>query len=203
MSDVSAHLFGDLELNRSNSDPEKRYERVYTEINTVDESKIGQEVWVRARVHAVTGKGSIVFVTLRHQYFSIQATTSVSETISKGMIKYIQKLTKESIVDIKAKIAAADVQKTTQKQELHILEMWCVNKSVPALPFSLDDAIVRCEDQTLEGQGSGDVEEEKKGGDDEEKTRSIVNQKVRLDNRVIDLRVPTNLAIFKLQSGVC
>lgn len=31
----------------------------------------------------------------------------------------------------------------------------------------------------------------------------LVNQKTRLDNRIIDLRVPTNQAIFKLQSGVC
>ena len=31
-NDPSAHLFGDLELNRSQSDPAKRYERVYTQI---------------------------------------------------------------------------------------------------------------------------------------------------------------------------
>ena len=31
----------------------------------------------------------------------------------------------------------------------------------------------------------------------------VVRQDVRLNNRIIDLRVPTNHAIFKLQSGVC
>ena len=31
----------------------------------------------------------------------------------------------------------------------------------------------------------------------------VVKQDVRLNNRIIDLRVPTNHAIFKLQSGVC
>lgn len=31
----------------------------------------------------------------------------------------------------------------------------------------------------------------------------VVKQDVRLNNRIIDLRVPTNAAIFKLQSGVC
>jgi aspartyl-tRNA synthetase len=30
-----------------------------------------------------------------------------------------------------------------------------------------------------------------------------VKQDVRLNNRIIDLRVPTNQAIFRLQSGVC
>ena len=31
----------------------------------------------------------------------------------------------------------------------------------------------------------------------------VVRQDVRLNNRIIDLRVPTNQAIFRLQSGVC
>jgi aspartyl-tRNA synthetase len=31
----------------------------------------------------------------------------------------------------------------------------------------------------------------------------VVYQDTRLNNRVIDLRVPTNQAIFRLQSGVC
>ena len=31
----------------------------------------------------------------------------------------------------------------------------------------------------------------------------VVNQDVRLNNRIIDLRVPANQAIFRLQSGVC
>lgn len=63
---------------------------------------------------------------------------------------------------------------------------------------------MRCENQTLEGQGSGDVEEEKKEEESkDEKTRAIVQQKVRLDNRIIDLRVPTNQALMRIQSGVC
>lgn len=43
------------------------------------------------------------------------------------------------------------------------------------------------------------VEEHKEG----EESMAVVTQKTRLDNRIIDLRVPTNQAIFKLQSGVC
>lgn len=31
----------------------------------------------------------------------------------------------------------------------------------------------------------------------------VVKQEKRLDARIIDLRVPTNNAIFRLQSGVC
>jgi aspartyl-tRNA synthetase len=53
-------------------------------------------------------------------------------------------------------------------------------------------------DQAAEDAGEK-VEEHKEG----EKKSVIVTQKTRLDNRIIDLRVPTNQAIFKLQSGVC
>jgi len=42
-------------------------------------------------------------------------------------------------------------------------------------------------------------------GDEESKDgkMAVVGQEVRLNNRIIDLRVPTNQAIFRLQSGVC
>ena len=67
------------------------------------------------------------------------------------------------------------------------------------LPFQLEDASRQVLNQEAEMRG-GNVEEEKKG--DEERL-AVVGQDVRLNNRVIDLRVPTNQAIFRLQSGVC
>ena len=55
-------------------------------------------------------------------------------------------------------------------------------------------------DQVAEmGGASGDKEETKDG----EKKGAVVNQDIRLNNRIIDLRVPANQAIFKIQSAVC
>ena len=113
--DPSANFYGDLPLNRSQSDPEKRYEKVFTNVQDITAEKVGQEVLIRGRAHAVTGKGSIAFVIVRQGYYTVQATASVGETISKGMIKFLQKVNKESIVDVLATVAEADVQKTTQK----------------------------------------------------------------------------------------
>lgn len=48
-------------------------------------------------------------------------------------------------------------------------------------------------------EAAGGQEEEKKGAE----KFPCVNQDIRLNNRIIDLRVPTNQAIFRLQSGVC
>ena len=47
-------------------------------------------------------------------------------------------------------------------------------------------------------KGAAATDEESK-----DSKQAIVGQDVRLNNRIIDLRVPTNQAIFKLQSGVC
>jgi hypothetical protein len=44
------------------------------------------------------------------------------------------------------------------------------------------------------GGASGDKEETKDG----EKKGAVVNQDIRLNNRIIDLRVPANQAIFKI-----
>ena len=49
------------------------------------------------------------------------------------------------------------------------------------------------------GGGAADKEETKDG----EKKGAVVNQDIRLNNRIIDLRVPANQAIFKIQSAVC
>jgi aspartyl-tRNA synthetase len=54
-------------------------------------------------------------------------------------------------------------------------------------------------DQAAEDKPAVPGEEEKTDGD----AMPVVRQDVRLNNRVIDLRVPTNQAIMRLQSGVC
>ena len=76
------------------------------------------------------------------------------------------------------------------------MEFWVLNKSAPILPFQIDDANRLCLNQAEEDG----VQEELKEG---EVKGVVVKQDIRLNNRVIDLRVPTNQAIFRLQSGVC
>lgn len=65
------------------------------------------------------------------------------------------------------------------------------------LPFQIEDASRIVLDQTAEDGPADDT----KGKKDEPKA-AVVKQDVRLNNRIIDLRVPTNQAIFKLQHGV-
>jgi hypothetical protein len=51
------------------------------------------------------------------------------------------------------------------------------------LPFQIDDASTLCTNQAAEMDG---------GAEDGEAKGNVVKQDVRLNNRIIDLRVPTN-----------
>jgi aspartyl-tRNA synthetase len=98
----------------------------------------------------------------------------------------VYSLPKESIVDVYGEVSPveAKVESCTQKNvEISVERFYCVSASAPVLPFQIDDAGRRVTDE-----------------DDASVIR--VGQDVRLDHRVIDLRVPTNCAIFRIKSGV-
>lgn len=143
----------------------------------------------------------MAFIVCREGYATAQAVLFVGETISKGMVTFSSKIPKESIIEIVATVTVADqeIAGCSQQVELQVKEIWCVNKSVPYLPFQIEDASRQVLDQEAEMKGvAAGGEEESKDG-----KMAIVGQEVRLNNRIIDLRVPTNQAIFRLQSGVC
>lgn len=139
------------------------------------------------------------FVVARESFATVQAVLFVGEHISKGMVSYASKIHKESIIEIVAKVVkpAAAIEGCSIQHELQIEEIWTVNKSLPVLPFQLEDASRQVLDQTKEDHHHASGAEESKDH------MAVVGLDTRLNNRVIDLRVPTNQAIFRLQSGVC
>lgn len=71
-NDSCADKFGDLELNRSQSDPELRYAKKRTEVHEIDETFVGQEVIVRGRLHSSRSAGKkLVFVVIRERFATI------------------------------------------------------------------------------------------------------------------------------------
>jgi len=126
---------------------------------------------------------------LRQQQFTVQCITFVSEEISKQMVKFISRISKESIVDVYATVkkAPSKIESCTQHDvEMEVKKCFVTSAAVPQLPLQIEDASRRVT-----------AEEEKDG------LSITVNQDTRLDNRVLDLRTPTNQAIFKIESGVC
>lgn len=87
---------------------------------------------------------------------------------------------------MKAEVKKASVEGCSQKEvELDVKEVWLISASEPQLPLQIEDA-----SRKIDQEESSEL-------------NIKVNQDTRLDNRILDLRTPTNQAIFKIEAGVC
>jgi len=144
-------------------------------------------VTIRGRLHTSRAKGKQCFFVIRQQQVTVQCIAYVSEKVSKQMIKFIARIPNESIIDVEAvvKKAPEKIESCTQQDvELLVKQVWVVSASVEKLPLQIEDASRRV-------------------NEDDEGTFARVNQDVRLDNRILDLRTPANNAIFRIEAGVC
>merc|ERR1719290_930582 len=143
-------------------------------------------VTIRGRLHTSRAKGKQCFFVIRQQQVTVQCLIYVSENVSKQMVKFAAHISKESIVDVEAVVTKVEekIESCSQQDvELHVKQVWVVSASDPQLPLQIEDAGRRVTD-------------------DEEGNFAKVNQDTRLDNRVLDLRTPTNQAIFRIEAGV-
>ncbi|CAM9909829.1 unnamed protein product [Scytosiphon promiscuus] len=155
---------------------------------------LGQEVWIRGRVHQVRGKGGSAFLVVRQDTAStVQAVhfkDKENPEDSKRMIKFVGNLPLESVVDVKGMLVEANVKSCTQsKVEIKIERVYAVSRASLFLPFSVEDA-ARSEAEVEASQAT-------------DRPFPRLGQDLRLDNRWLDLRTPANNAIMRLQSGVC
>ncbi len=155
------------------------------------EADVGRRVVVRARLHAVRGTAKSAFLVLRQQHLYMQAVMFAGETVSKDMIKFANTISRESIVDVGGTLAASVVKSdmiTFKTIELVVDFMCVVSASSERLPFQVDDAARAEEAPAGEAEGGNVLPR--------------VNLDTKLNNRVVDLRTPSNQALFRMQSGV-
>ena len=97
----------------------------------------------------------------------MQTIVFVGESISQGMADYAKNIPRESIVEIKGTVKQPEkpIEGCSQKIELHVAEIFTVNKAVPILPFSLEEASRRVENQ--------EEEDKEKKADEESKEKHI------------------------------
>lgn len=161
-------------------------DKAFVQIQDLNESMNGQEVYIRGSIHTsrAVGKGS--FIVLRQSTHTVQCVMFQSSTIPRAMVKYANDLSTESIVDIKAVITIPDTPVISCTQtgiELQVSEIHAMSKAAE-LPFSLEDAGRSEADAAASGMPT-------------------VQQDTSLNFRHMDLRTPANQAIFRIQSGVC
>lgn len=185
-NDPAKGNYGKLPLNNSSSRPlEKR-----VQIKDLSSEQDGQDVIFRARLHKSRQQGAtMVFVTLRQQDQLVQGLIKANkeETISKQMVKWSSGISLESIVLVYGKVKKVDElikSATVQDIEISIDRIFTIVETPEQLPMLIEDA------------SRSEKEAEDAG-------LPVVNLDTRLDSRVIDLRTPTNQAIFKIQAGIC
>uniref|UniRef100_A0A7S1T7F6 aspartate--tRNA ligase n=1 Tax=Compsopogon caeruleus TaxID=31354 RepID=A0A7S1T7F6_9RHOD len=154
--------------------------REFVRVEDVTAQMVGQRVWIRARLATKQAKGKAAFLVLRQVRSTIQVTIFDSEELPKTLLKWVKDLTTESVVDVLGDVVSAEVRSCTQSDvEIQCQRIYCVSKAKQP-PFRLEDA------------ARPDAEE-----------GVHVLRDTRLDDRVLDLRVPAHKSIMRIQSGVC
>lgn len=184
-NDPAKENYGKLPL--INSSKKSGVQRV--KIADLSAANDGQEVVFRARAHNSRQQGAtMVFMTLRQQLSLIQGLIkSNGQSVSKQMVKWAGSINLESIVLVHGVIKKVDEpvkSATVQDAEIHITKIYTIQETPEQLPMLIEDA------------SRSDAEAEAAG-------LPVVNLDTRLDSRVIDLRTPTNQAIFRIQHGIC
>lgn len=196
LAGVGQENFGDAPMVQSQNVTSKQW----TKIEDLEPSMAGQKVLVRGYLQVSRGVGKGAFVLLRSTFFTVQGVAFQSETISDVMVKYIAGLQLESVVDMEGivTVPANPVESATQKMvEIQISAFHCISKAKKALPFLMDDACRPDEKKETDvGENIEDEEVKREDGS------IVVSQKLRLDNRWLDLRTPANQAIFRIESMV-
>lgn len=190
VSDPPKSKYGAYRVIQSKCPPEGSG-RKFLQLSRLETCAVDDIVWVRARVHKAVFTAKVGFVTLRRGLDTVQAVLN-----DKEIIKWAKKnVTAESIVDVNARITTPEggrVEKcSVGTVELAVDSLYIVSRAEEQLPMTLDDAARRIEDETEMDQNEA------------VQTRPRVTRDTRLDNRIVDLRVPPHASLMRIQSAVC
>ncbi|XP_020594784.1 aspartate--tRNA ligase 2, cytoplasmic-like [Phalaenopsis equestris] len=189
-ADSLAGNYGDVPLEELQSNAVT--DRNWTEVGSLDSKLADGTVLIRGVAQTLRAVGKkMAFLVVRQFTATVQCVLTVTEgLVSTQMVKYANSLTRESIVDVEGVVTVPTepIKGTTQQVEIQVRKLYCISRAVPNLPINIEDA-ARSEEEIKEAEKMG-----------EKLVR--VNQDTRLNNRVLDLRTPANLAIFRLESSV-
>ncbi|KZT04593.1 aspartyl-tRNA synthetase cytoplasmic [Laetiporus sulphureus 93-53] len=181
--------YGDLPMNMSQNLSETRL----SSLIAVNDMEQGTHVTFRARVHHIRPLGSkIVFIIFRSQLSTLQGVLAEEEyKVSQNMIHWAEGLNRETVVLVEGMVQnppedQSEVKSARVKsREVKVEKLYVVAGPTSPPPFQVED-----------------VSRAEKVYHQEDAHFSRVNQKTRLLNRVLDLRSPTNQAIFRIRAGV-
>lgn len=155
-------------------------------------------VTLQARVHnARVQSAKLAFLVLRQRFDTIQAVVAEGgdgQGVSRQMVKWAGGINSESVVRVTGVVRPPKdpVHSTTLSNlELHIERIYMISEAAQQLPMQVKDAMRAPPEASGAEEGQVDAE-----------GAPVVTLHTRLNNRLLDLRTPSNHAIFAVNSGV-
>lgn len=193
-TDAQRAKYGLLPSNMYAGSPQNRQ---YIKLEDVSSEHVGKEIVFRARIHAMRRMSArLAFFLLRQGTRTIQGVLEEHDDVSKYFLFWAERIELESVVLIKGVVQEPKAKEgevtgaSIHKYEILIKELQIQGQVTEHLPYTVHEGEITV---------TGLKHEEGQKGDE----RHVVSQKVRLANRVIDLRTTISQSIFRIQSGIC
>ncbi|KIW65714.1 aspartate-tRNA(Asn) ligase [Phialophora macrospora] len=179
--------YGDLPLMQSTT----RNTQHRLDISTITDEMVGQEVIFRCRLHHVRSMGAkLVFLIFRQQISTIQGVL-VEEPgkVSAIMIHWAEHLRSGNILLVKGVLQKPQIpvkSASIHTVEIKVSNLHVVVRRAEPVPFSVQEAELTILDDNEKVDGR----------------QSQIPDRVRLANRIMDLRTATSQSIFRIQAAV-
>lgn len=166
----------------------------YVKFEDISAKHVGKEIIFRARVHAMRKMSTrLVFFLFRQATRTIQGVLEEHGDVTKYFLWWAEnKLEVESVVLVKGVVQEPKTKEgevtgaSIHEFEISVQDIHVQSKISDHLPYTVHEG------ELVRKEISSDAEE-----------RHVVAQKVRMANRVIDLRTTISQSIFRIQSGIC
>jgi len=177
--------YGKLPLMQSVPPARKEHEKPeqWWHLDQMTAEHAGKTVVFRGRVHVVRHMSAkMCFIVFREGITTIQGVLRAKEgEISENMVRFAEHMRPGTMVLTRGLLRQAEqrVKLTSAHDiEIEITDLHLETARIVPVPFSVYEAEEQTEDHKIA-------------------------DRVRLANRILDLRTPTSQAIFRVQSGVC
>jgi aspartyl-tRNA synthetase len=161
-------------------------------IENISEAQLGKEIVFRARIHAMRKMSSrLAFFLLRQGTRTIQGVLQAHGDVSKFFLFWAERLDIESIVLIKGIVQRPRSKEgevtgaSIHQWEVFVNSIFVEGKVTEHLPYTVYEGEISRQEVAQEGD-----------------TRQAISHRVRMSNRVIDLRTSASNSIFRIQSGL-
>ena len=162
------------------------------DLRDLSSKDIGKEITFRARIHNMRVlSAKLVFFIFRQQTITVQGLLHEANDISAHFVYWSEHMDIESIVLVKGRVQEPKAKQgeilatSIHDLEILVLEMHLEGKVSAHVPFTVHEAELSKVDTEKEGE-----------------KRQVVPERVRLNNRILDLRTTASQAIFRIQSGM-